>query len=214
MSASLSSALKLPRLLEHYRKTLNGELCTRFAHRNPMAAARLEKIVLNIGCGKAVQEAKVLDAAQRTLEIITGQRPSVTRAKRAVSNFRIKEGDAVGCKVTLRRRRMYEFLDRLVSVALPRLRDFRGLSLNGFDQAGNYSFGLEEQSIFPEVAMDELHYTLGMDVVLVLRTASREEAQALLEGFGFPFVKPQGAGAPAVGATSSGDASPRGAGAR
>ena len=176
-------------MLERYEQHLAPELMKRFGRANRLAVPRLVKIVLNVGCGEAAHDAKALEEAQRDLGLICGQRPAVTRAKKAVSNFKIKEGDPVGCKATLRRRRMYEFLDRLVSAALPRIRDFRGLSAKGFDEGGNYSFGIREQSIFPELRLDEMHYTFGMDVVMVTTARTREEAKALLEGFGFPFEK-------------------------
>lgn len=179
---------RTPLALERYRKTIAPALIETFKHRNAMAAARLEKIVLNIGCGEAAHDAKVLEAAQRDLGLISGQRPLITRAKKAISNFKIKEKDPIGCKVTLRRRRMYEFLDRLVNVALPRIRDFRGLSPNGFDHRGNYSFGLREYTIFPEIQIEKVQFPLGMDITLVIQTASREEATALLKGFGMPFA--------------------------
>ncbi len=175
-------------MLEQYRKEITPSLLKEFKHRNAMAVARLQKIVVNIGCGEAAHDAKVLEAAQRDLALITGQRPLVTRAKKAISNFKIREQDPVGCKVTLRRARMYEFLDRLVHVALPRIRDFRGLSLKGFDGHGNYSFGLKEYTIFPEITVDQLQYPLGMDITVVLDAPSREEAVALLKAFGFPFA--------------------------
>lgn len=178
----------IPRMLERYRKELAPALAKQFGHKNLLAAARLEKIVLNIGCGEAAHDAKLLEAVQKDLGLIAGQRPVVTRAKQAISNFKIKEQDPVGCKVTLRRARMYEFLDRLVSVALPRIRDFRGLSPQGFDQGGNYSFGIQEHAIFPEIQLDQSPYTLGMDIVLVTSAHTREEAFALLKGFGFPFA--------------------------
>ena len=178
----------IPRMLERYRKEIAPSLAKQFGHTNLLAAARLEKIVLNIGCGQAAHDAKHLEAAQKDLGLIAGQRPVVTRAKKAISNFKIKEEDPVGCKVTLRRARMYEFLDRLVSVALPRIRDFRGLSLQGFDQGGNYSFGIKEHAIFPEIQLDQSPYPLGMDVVLVTSARTREEAFTLLKGFGFPFA--------------------------
>ncbi len=136
---------------------------------------------------KAAHEAKVLEAAQRDLAAIAGQRPLVTRAKKAISNFKIREQDPVGCKVTLRRARMYEFLDRLVSVALPRIRDFRGLDLRGFDHSGNYNFGLKEYTIFPEIQIERVTFPLGLDIAVVMRTSSRDEAIALLKGFKFPF---------------------------
>ena len=179
---------KVPRMLERYRKDIAPGLMKQFNHKNPMAAAHLEKIVLNVGCGEAAHDAKNLEAVQKDLTLIAGQRPLVTRAKKAISNFKIKERDPVGCKVTLRRARMYEFLDRLVSVALPRIRDFRGLSPNGFDQGGNYSFGLKEHTIFPEIQAEYMPYTVGMDIVLVTSAATRDEAYALLKGFGFPFA--------------------------
>ena len=175
-------------MLERYRKELAPALAQQFKHRNVLAAAHLEKIVLNIGCGEAAHDAKVLEAAQRDLALIAGQKPVVTRAKKAISNFKIKEQDPVGCKVTLRRARMYEFLDRLVSVALPRIRDFRGLNPRSFDERGNYSFGITEHTIFPEIQIDKAPYPLGMDVVLVMNVTTRDEAYALLKGFGFPFA--------------------------
>ncbi len=179
---------KTPRMLERYRKELAPALGKQFSHKNLMAVARLQKIVLNIGCGEAAHDAKLLETAQKQLAFISGQRPLVTRAKKAISNFKVRENDPVGCKVTLRRARMYEFLDRLVSAALPRIRDFRGLSLHGFDQGGNYSFGLKEVTIFPEAQEDHSANVLGMDIVLVTNAKTREEAQALLKGFGFPFA--------------------------
>ena len=182
-------ARKMPRMLERYQQDIVPALSRRFGHRNALSAPRLKKIVINMGCGEAAHDAKVLEQAQRDLTLISGQRPKVTRAKRAVSNFRIREKDAVGCMVTLRRDRMYEFLDRLVSTALPRIRDFRGLNPRGFDQGGNYCFGLREQTIFPEIALEQVQHTLGMDIVVVTSAATRDEAHALLKGFGFPFAE-------------------------
>ncbi len=178
----------LPRMLERYRKEIAPALAKQFGHKNLMAVAHLEKIVVNAGCGEAAHDAKVLESAQQDLALITGQRPLVTRAKKAISNFKIREHDPIGCKVTLRRRRMYEFLDRLVSVALPRIRDFRGLSPRGFDEGGNYSFGLTEHTIFPEIQLERVQHTLGMDITLVTTAATRDEAFALLKAFGFPFT--------------------------
>lgn len=180
----------IPSMQERYRQEIAPGLAKQFSYKNLMAVPRLEKVVLNIGCGEAAHDAKALEAAQTELGLIAGQRPVVTRAKKAISNFKIREGDPVGCKVTLRRARMYEFLEKLVNVALPRIRDFRGLSPQGFDEGGNYSFGLQEQTIFPEVVLDNVQYPLGMDVTLVTSAATREEAFALLKGFGFPFAKP------------------------
>lgn len=176
-------------MLERYRKEIAPALAKQFHHKNLLAAPSLRKIVLNIGCGEAPHEPKRLEIVQRDLGLIAGQRPLITRAKKAISNFKIREKDPVGCKVTLRRARMYEFLDRLVSIALPRIRDFRGLSPKGFDQGGNYNFGLKEHTIFPEIQIDQAPYTLGMDIVLVTNARTREEAFALLKGFGFPFVE-------------------------
>jgi large subunit ribosomal protein L5 len=188
--ASGASATKAqpPRLQERYLKELAPGLAQQFQHKNAMSAPRLEKIVLNIGCGEAAHDAKFLEAAQKDLGLITGQRPAITRAKKAISNFKIREQDPVGCKVTLRRARMYEFLDRLVYVALPRIRDFRGLNPKSFDHAGNYSFGIKEHTIFPEIQADQSPYVLGMDVIVVMKSRSKDESFALLKGFGFPFA--------------------------
>ncbi len=179
---------RVPAMLDRYRKEIVPVLMKQFGHKNSLAAARLEKIVLNIGCGEAAHDAKALEEAQEHLGVIAGQRPVIARAKKAISNFKIREGDPVGVKVTLRRGRMYEFMQRLVRVALPRIRDFRGLNPKGFDQSGNYSFGLREHTIFPELNADRVHYPFGMDVVLVIRANDPKEAQALLTGFGFPFA--------------------------
>lgn len=187
--ATVTRQRRVPRMLERYRKEIVGDLAKQFKHKNLMAAARLEKIVLNVGCGDAAHDAKVLEAVQRDLALIAGQRPVVTRAKQAISNFKTREGDPVGCKVTLRRARMYEFLDRLVSVALPRIRDFRGLNPRGFDQGGNFAFGISEHTIFPEIQIDKVQYPLGMDIVVVTSASTREEAHALLKAFGFPFAE-------------------------
>jgi len=190
MVASSSAALSaLPRFRDRYQREIVPELMKRFGITNPMAAPKLVKIVLNMGCGEAAHDAKVLEQAQRDLALITGQKPMVTRAKKAVSNFKIKEGDAVGCKVTLRRARMYEFFERFVTVALPRIRDFRGLKPSGFDEQGNYSCGIKDQSIFPELDADKSQYTLGMDVAFVTTATSPEIARAMLEKFGIPFEK-------------------------
>lgn len=179
----------LPRMLEHYRKEIAPALAKQFNHKNVMAIGHLEKIVLNIGCGEFARDAKILEAVQRDLGLICGQRPVVTRAKKAISNFKIRENDPVGCKVTLRRRIMYDFLEKLISIALPRIRDFRGLSPNGFDHGGNYSFGLQEHTIFPEIQIEKIHVPMGMDIAIVTTAKTREEAFALLKGFGFPFAK-------------------------
>jgi large subunit ribosomal protein L5 len=183
------SQAKPPRLLERYRKDLVPALAKQLKRTNLMAVPRLEKIVVNVGCGEAAHDAKVLEAVQQDLATITGQRPLITRAKQAISNFKIKEGDPVGCKVTLRRARMYEFFDRLVNIALPRIRDFRGLSPSGVDQRGNFSFGIREHTIFPEIQIDQVRFPMGMDITIVTSAETREEGLALLKGFGIPFGK-------------------------
>ncbi len=179
---------KTPRLLERYRKEIAPALAKQFPHKNPMAAPHLNKIVVNVGCGEAAHDAKVLESVQRDVALITGQRPLVTRAKKAISNFKIRENDPVGCKVTLRRARMYEFLDRLVNVALPRIRDFRGLNPKGFDEGGNYNFGLKEHTIFPEIQIDQVQFLMGMDIVITTSATTRDEAYSLLKAFGVPFA--------------------------
>ena len=186
--AKSASDKRLPRMHERYQKEIAPALMKEFGHKNSMSVARIEKIVVNMGCGEAAHDAKVMESAQKDLGLITGQRPVVTRAKKAISNFKIQKDNPVGVKVTLRRARMYEFLDRLISDALPRIRDFRGLSPKGFDHAGNYSFGIKEQTIFPEVEIDKTYQVLGMDIVMVINVATHEEAFALLKAFGFPFA--------------------------
>jgi len=178
-----------PRLMERYRKEILPALSKRFNRSNALSLPRVTKIVVNIGCGEAAQDAKFLESVRHDLGAITGQRPLVTRAKQAISNFKIKQGDPVGCKVTLRRARMYEFFDRLVNVALPRIRDFQGLSLKGFDRGGNYNFGIEEHTIFPEMELDRVRAAIGMDISIVTSTQSREEAIELLSAFGVPFMR-------------------------
>lgn len=187
-SVKPATTASTPRMQGKYHKEIAPALMKEFGHKNPLSVAKIEKIVVNMGCGEAAHDAKVMESAQKDLGLITGQRPVVTRAKKAISNFKIKEKDPVGVKVTLRRARMYEFLDRLISVALPRIRDFRGLSPKGFDEGGNYSFGLKEQTIFPEVEIDKTYQVLGLDVVMVTNAETREEAFALLKAFGFPFA--------------------------
>lgn len=181
--------MQTPRLLGRYRTEIVGELVKRFNYTNPMAAPRLKKIVINVGMGEAVQDIKFLEAAQNELAAITGQRPVTTRAKVAIANFKIRRGSAIGCKVTLRRAMMYEFLDRLISVAIPRIRDFRGLNPDSFDQGGNYSFGLTEQVIFPEVDVDKVMKAHGMDITIATSAKTKEEAYELLRLLGMPFAK-------------------------
>jgi large subunit ribosomal protein L5 len=176
------------RLQEHYREVVRGALTERFGYRNPMRVPKLDKIVLNMGVGEATADAKKLQAAINEMALISGQKPAVCRARKSVANFKLREGMAIGCKVTLRGRRMYEFLDRLVNIALPRVRDFRGLSPRSFDGRGNYALGIREQIIFPEINYDDVDEIRGMDVVICTTAPNDEEARALLEQFNVPFA--------------------------
>jgi large subunit ribosomal protein L5 len=177
----------IPRLLEQYRKELVPELSKQFGYSSTMAVPRLRKIIINMGVGEAKENIKILDNAAEELGLITGQKPAITRAKKSVANFKIREGMPVGCKVTLRRARMYEFLDRLVSVALPRVRDFRGISDKAFDGRGNYTLGITDQLIFPEVATGKAEKILGMNITIVTTANTDSESRALLKGLGMPF---------------------------
>lgn len=176
-----------PRLQEHFETQVRPALMEQFGYANVMQVPRIEKIVVNMGVGEGVQDAKKVTAAAGELGQITGQKPIVTRAKRSVSNFKLREGMPVGCKVTLRRNRMYEFLDRLVTVALPRVRDFRGVSGKSFDGKGNFALGLKEQIVFPEIEYDKVDEIRGMDIVIVTSAQTDEEAKALLKNFDMPF---------------------------
>ena len=177
------------RLHKKYREEIVPELVKEFGYSTPMQAPRLEKIVVNMGVGDATANAKVLDDAVADLAIITGQHPVTTKAKKSIATFKIREGQAIGCKVTLRGQRMYEFIDKLVSIALPRVRDFRGISKNAFDGHGNYTLGVKEQLIFPEIDYDKVVKVRGMDIVIVTTARSDKEAYALLEKIGMPFRK-------------------------
>ena len=177
-----------PRLRERYDLQLRGELQTQLGLSNIMQVPRLEKIVINMGVGAATQQASLLEGAQRDLETIAGQKPIVTRARKSIANFKLREGQAIGAKVTLRGDRMWEFLDRLLSIALPRIRDFRGLPTK-MDGSGNYTFGVTEQLIFPEIDYDKVDVTRGMDITIVTTARSNAEGKALLEAFGFPFKR-------------------------
>ena len=177
----------VPRLKLEYREQVVSELTDRFGYDNNMQAPRLVKISVNMGIGEGTTNPKAVEAAAKDLAIITGQRPVIIKARRSVAGFKLRAGMTVGCKVTLRGDRMYEFLDRLLSIALPRVRDFRGLSRQSFDGRGNYSLGLVEQLIFPEIDYDKIDKLRGMDITLVTTANSDEEAEALLEELGFPF---------------------------
>ena len=176
------------RLHEHYETTVRPALMQEFGYKNPMQVPRLEKIVVNMGVGEAVQDSKKIEAAAADLTAITGQHPVITKAKRSIATFKLRQGMPIGCKVTLRRERMYEFLDRLITVALPRVRDFRGVSGRSFDGRGNFALGLKEQLVFPEIDYDRVDATRGMDVVIVTTAKTDAEAKALLKAFDMPFA--------------------------
>ena len=176
-----------PRLQSLYREEIRDQLKEQLGMDNVMQVPRFEKIVVNMGVGEAVAQAKLLDGAVADLTTIAGQRPVITRAKKSIANFKIREGNPIGAKVTLRGARMWEFLDRLINLAIPRIRDFRGLSARSFDGQGNYSFGVTEQLIFPEVDYDSIDTIRGMDITIVTTATTDEEGRALLEAFSFPF---------------------------
>jgi large subunit ribosomal protein L5 len=177
----------VPRLKQQYNEALKGELTKEFGYANPMQVPRLDKVVLNMGIGEAVGDAKKVQAAAADLGLITGQRPVITRARKSIAGFKLREGMPIGVKVTLRKNRMYEFIDRLVNIALPRVRDFRGLNAKSFDGRGNYSLGIKEHIIFPEVDYDKVEQVLGLDVVICTTAETDDEARALLRGLNFPF---------------------------
>ncbi|HQJ15756.1 MAG TPA: 50S ribosomal protein L5 [Candidatus Omnitrophota bacterium] len=178
----------IPRMQEKYRNEIIPEMMKQFSIKNRMAVPRLDKIVINMGVGEALTDVKILDKAMEELAAIAGQKPIMRRARIAISNFKVKENNPVGCKVTLRRAKMYEFLDRFISVALPRIRDFRGVPSNSFDKAGNYSMGLTEQHIFPEIEFDRVTRTQGMDITFVIKNSKNvEQSRTLLKLFGMPF---------------------------
>jgi large subunit ribosomal protein L5 len=179
----------VPRLQEAYKKQIVPALMKRFGYKNVMQVPHLGKITLNMGVGEAVQDSRILDSALNDLAIIAGQKPAVTAAKKSISNFKLREGMKIGCKVTLRGARMYEFLDRLISLTIPRIRDFRGLSDKSFDGRGNYSMGGREQIIFPEINVDKIEKIRGLNITFVTSTENDEEAYELLKAFGMPFKK-------------------------
>jgi large subunit ribosomal protein L5 len=176
------------RLQEHYNTVVRPALMAEFGYKNPMQVPRLEKIVVNMGVGEAVQDSKKLTSAVNELAAITGQKPLVTKARKSIAGFKLREGMSIGCKVTLRGDRMYEFLDRLITIALPRVRDFRGVPGNSFDGRGNYSLGLKEQIVFPEIDYDKIDQVRGMDIAIVTTAKTDAEAKALLKGFDMPFT--------------------------
>jgi large subunit ribosomal protein L5 len=178
----------MTRMLEKYNKDVAPALMQKFEYKSPMQIPKLEKIVINIGMGEARDNPKAIDAAMNDLALITGQKPVVTKAKKSVANFKLREGMNIGCKVTLRSDKMYEFIDRLFNVALPRVRDFRGINPNSFDGRGNYSMGIKEQLIFPEIDYDKIDKIRGMDIIFVTTAKTDEEARELLTLMGAPFI--------------------------
>ncbi len=179
----------MARLKEIYNSEIKDAMIKKFGYKNVMEVPKLEKIVINMGVGEAKENAKVLDSAVRDLEIISGQHAVVTKARKSVANFKIREGMPIGCKVTLRGEKMYDFADRLINLALPRVRDFRGVNPNSFDGRGNYALGLREQLIFPEIEYDKVDKTRGMDIIFVTTAKTDEEAKELLRLFNMPFAR-------------------------
>ena len=176
-----------PRFEAQYRDRIVAAMTEKFGYKNPMQVPRIEKIVLNMGVGEATQDKKKVDIAAGEMELIAGQKPVVTKAKLSIAQFKLREGMPIGCKVTLRRERMYEFLDRFITIALPRVRDFRGLNPKSFDGRGNYACGLKEQLVFPEISYDKIEKVRGMDVIVTTSAKTDDEARELLRLFGFPF---------------------------
>lgn len=187
MSEATAEANGKPRLKEVYESKIHPQLMEQFSYGSPLEAPRLDRIVLNMGVGAGTQDRKKVEAAYNDMMAIAGQKPVITKAKKSVAQFKLREGMQIGCKVTLRRTRMYEFLDRLINIALPRVRDFRGVSAKSFDGRGNYAMGLREQIIFPEIEYDQVDEVRGMNIVICTTAKSDEEARALLAGFNMPF---------------------------
>jgi len=177
----------MTRLVEHYSKKVVPELMKKFGYTNPMQVPRITKITLNMGVGEAMADKKVIENAVSDMQKICGQKPLITMARKSIANFKVRENWPIGCKVTLRRARMYEFLDRFISIAVPRMRDFRGLSARSFDGQGNYSLGIKEQIIFPEIDFDKIDAIRGMDITITTSAKTDDEARALLAAFNFPI---------------------------
>jgi len=186
---STTATSTLPRLKQRYNDTVRDQLKADLQLENIMQVPRFEKIVINMGVGKATQQPSLLEGAVTDLTLIAGQKPIVTKAKKSIASFKLREGNSIGCKVTLRGDRMWEFLDRLISLAIPRVRDFRGLPINAFDGRGNYTFGVNEQLIFPEIDYDKVDSPRGMDITIVTTARTDAEGKALLDAFGFPFKR-------------------------
>ena len=177
----------MARLIEHYRKQIVPALMKEFGYKNINQVPSLKKVTINMGLGDAVQDVKIIDKATEELSLITGQKPVVTKARKSIASFKLREGMPIGCAVTLRGAHMYEFLDRLINAVLPRLRDFRGISPNGFDGRGNYTLGLKDQGVFPEIPFDKIDKARGMNITVVTTAESDEEGKSLLTAFGMPF---------------------------
>ena len=180
-----------PRMKSLYDDNIVKAMIDKFGYKNAMEVPKIEKITLNMGVGEATQDKKKVETAASEMELIAGQKPVVTKAKKSIAQFKLREGMPIGCKVTLRRERMYEFLDRLITVAMPRIRDFRGLNPRSFDGRGNYAMGLKEQIIFPEISYDRIEKVRGMDIIVTTTAKTDEEARELLRLFGFPFPAPE-----------------------
>ena len=178
-----------PRMRKLYDETIAKAMTDKFGYKNVMEVPKISKIVLNMGVGEATQDKKKVEQAASEMELIAGQKPVVTKAKKSIAQFKLREGVAIGCKVTLRRERMYEFLDRFITIALPRVRDFRGLNDKSFDGRGNYAMGIKEQIVFPEINYDRIEKVRGMDVIVTTTAKTDEEARELLRLFGFPFPR-------------------------
>jgi large subunit ribosomal protein L5 len=189
MTATETAAPSVPRLKQRYNETIRGQLKDTLELPNIMQVPRFEKIVLNMGVGKALQQQSLLEGAVRDIEAITGQKAIVTKAKKSIAGFKLREGNSIGAKVTLRGDRMWEFFDRLISISIPRIRDFRGLNPRSFDGNGNYTFGVNEQLIFPEIDYDKVDVPRGMDITIVTTARTNAEGKALLDAFGFPFKR-------------------------
>ncbi|HET7210503.1 MAG TPA: 50S ribosomal protein L5 [Methyloceanibacter sp.] len=185
--SSMAENAYTPRLKQHYNEVLKDALAKEFGYANTMQVPRLDKVVLNMGVGEGVNDSKKVNAAAADLSLIAGQKPVITKARKSIATFKLREGMPIGAKVTLRKNRMYEFIDRLVNIALPRVRDFRGLNPKSFDGRGNYSIGLKEHIIFPEIDYDKVEDVLGMDIIVCTTARTDDEARALLKGLNFPF---------------------------
>jgi large subunit ribosomal protein L5 len=179
----------MARLLEKYQTEIVQKMMERFGYGNRLQVPRISKVVVSMGVGKALEDGTRLESAMRDLAIITGQKPKYTKARMSVAGFKLRSGNRVGCMVTLRRKRMYEFLDRLINITMPRIRDFRGLSLRAFDKAGNYSLGLQDQYVFPEIDVDKIDWSQGMNINIVIENSSKDESIELLKFLGMPFKR-------------------------